>query len=337
MPDDTSAESTPDAKPQIFAKRYEILRPIGRGGMGKVFLVKDLETGQTLALKMLRSRYQQNDKIVARFRREIETVRQLDHSCIVKIFDADTYNDLTYYTMEYIKGKSLRQWRIERGRLRFSAVVRVLCLVAHALQHAHKVTIHRDISPENIMVLRDGSVRILDFGLAKLDDANEGLTIVGMNLGKLQYNAPEQRTNAADVDHRADIFPLGVMFYEMLTGHLPDNKHKFSELRPDLPPECDAFLEKAMAFDREERFATAADFHKELLRIYNLHQERRKALKEARRIAAETPVKWYARFHPAPILAWLKKRLGRKPAPVPITEEEPETEEPEPIKAASVD
>jgi len=335
MPDDKAAESTKTDQAQVFARRYEILRPLGRGGMGKVFLVKDLETGRRLALKMLRSQYQQNDKIVARFRREIETVRQLDHPCIVKIFDADTYSGMTYYTMEYIKGKSLRQWRIERGRLRFSAVVRVLCLVAHALDHAHRVTIHRDISPENIMVLPDGGVRILDFGLAKLDDANEGLTIVGMNLGKLQYNAPEQHKDAANADHRADIYPLGVMFYEMLTGRLPDKKHHFSELRPDLPPECDAFLEKAMAFDREERFATAADFHRELLALYNLHQERRKARQEAERIAAERPRKWYDGLRPAALVVWVKGRLGKPPPPV--VEEEPDEEDAEPVRTATPD
>ena len=321
-------------KPAVFAGRYEVVRPLGRGGMGKVFLVRDRQTDRCLALKMLRRQHLQNEKVVARFRREINTIRKLDHPCIVKIYDTDTWQGRTYYTMEYIRGKSLRQWRMERGRLRFSAVVRVLCLVADALHHAHRVTIHRDISPENIMVLPDGGVRILDFGLAKLDDTQEALTMVGSNLGKFQYNAPEQQTDAPNVDHRADIYPLGVMFFEMLAGRLPDHKHRFSQLRPDLPPECDAFVEKAMAFKREDRFPTAADFHRELLRIYHLHQERWQARKEAERIAAARPRRWYDPLRPAALAAWLRARLSLRRTP-PVTYEEESTEDgPPPISPA---
>lgn len=253
---------------KVLAGRYEVLRPLGRGGMGKVFLVRDLTTGRELALKMLRSQWQSRKAVVARFLREIETVRRLDHPCIVKILDTHHDDELLFYTMEYIEGKSLRHWMQKRGRLEFGSAVRVLSLVAHALEHAHRVTIHRDLSPENIMVLPDGSVRLLDFGLAKLEDTNQGLTMVGSSLGKMQYVAPEQRRNASQVDHRADLYPLGVMFFEMLSGQLPNGRDFLTRLCPELPPETDAFVERAIAADPAERFQSAREFRHALMALY---------------------------------------------------------------------
>jgi serine/threonine-protein kinase len=275
-------------KTRLVAGRYEVIRPLGRGGMGKVFLVRDRESGQQLAMKVLRTQYQYNERVIARFAREVAAIRQLEHPCIVKIFDARRAGDTLFYTMEYIEGRSLRDWIQKRGRLDFGSTVRVLCLVADALEHAHRVTIHRDISPDNVMVLSDGSVRLLDFGLAKLSDDNAGLTMVGVNLGKIQYNAPEQRRNASTVDHRADIYPLGVMFFEMLTGHRPKPGEKLSELRPELPPGCDGFLALAMADDPGERFPTAAEFRDALFGLYQLSQEHTDASPKTQ---PEVPVK----------------------------------------------
>lgn len=257
---------------KMIGGRYEIEKSLGRGGMGKVYKVLDRQTGETLALKMIRSQYQANGKAVARFDREVAAVRQLNHPCIVKIYDAKRDGNLLFYTMEYVRGKNLRDWMRERGQLGLGSVVRVLCLVSHALEHAHKVTIHRDLSPENVMVLPDGSVRLLDFGLAKLTDDNAALTQVGVSLGKILYVAPEQRLSAAEVDHRADIYPLGIMFYEMLAGELPKLGTKLTDLRPDLPPECDAFCEKAAASDPVDRYASAAEFHSALRELYALYE-----------------------------------------------------------------
>lgn len=259
---------TEQPRRRLLADRYEVLRPLGRGGMGKVFLVRDIQTDREVALKMLRSQWQSRKAVVARFLREIETAQRLNHPCIVKIFDTYHDDDYLFYTMEYLDGKSLRAWMKQRGQLSFGSAVRVLSLVAHALEHAHQFTIHRDLSPENIMVLPDGTIRLLDFGLAKLEDANQGLTMVGTSLGKLQYVAPEQQRNAADVDHRADLYPLGVMLFEMLTGQLPDARHHLSDHRPELPQELNAFVEKAMAADRDARFQTAREFRKTLVDIY---------------------------------------------------------------------
>jgi len=252
----------------IIADRYEVLKPLGRGGMGKVFLVQDKQTNQRLALKLMRAQYQHNQKAIARFLREVEAVRQLNHPCIVKIFDAQMEGEQLFYTMEYVDGRSIRDWLMNKGPLSFGNTVRILALVADALEHAHQITIHRDISPDNVMVCRDGSVRLMDFGLAKLADAQTPLTMIGTNLGKIQYSAPEQRKNAAGVDKRADIYPLGVMFFEMLVGRRPQPGDKLSRLKPDLPKECDEFLEKATASSPEERFQSAKEFRDTLLNLY---------------------------------------------------------------------
>ncbi len=292
---------------KVIAGRYEVIRALGRGGMGKVFLVTDRTTGQKLAMKVLRNRWMYHERIMARFAREVEALRQLDHPGILKIYEAQRDADLLFYTMEYVEGKSVRDWLRERGQLGFGSVVRVLCLVATALEHAHRITIHRDISPDNIMVLRDGSVRLLDFGLAKLNDAFQGLTMIGTNMGKIEYNAPEQRINAAGVDQRADIYPLGVMFYEMLTGRRPDSKHTIAELRPDLPPGCDALCSKAMAANPDERFATAAEFHKALLELYQASQSAETAAAKA----APRDADGTAQPARASMRTWFSKMLGR--------------------------
>lgn len=258
----------------VIAGRYEIIKPLGRGGMGKVFLVRDRQTDKHLALKLMRSRYQQNPKAIARFLREVEAIRKLNHPCIVKIFDAQMEGELLFYTMEYVDGRSVRDWLEKKGPLSFGNTVRILALVADALEHAHQVTIHRDLSPDNIMVCRDGSIRLLDFGLAKLKDAESPLTMVGANLGKVQYSAPEQIRNAANVDKRADIYPLGIMFFEMLVGRRPKPGDKLSKIKPDLPPECDALFFKAIESDPEKRFSSAKEFRNELLRVYQIWKEK---------------------------------------------------------------
>ena len=258
----------------MLAERYEVRGIIGRGGMGEVYLVIDRTTGKEVALKTLHSKYGTSRHAVARFVREVKLVRQLNHPSIVKIYDAQKWQGTLFYTMEYLPGKSLRRWMQQKQRLDFAPTVRVLCLVASALDHAHKITIHRDLSPENIMIMPDGSVRLFDFGLAKLDDQFKNLTMVGVNLGKLKYMAPEQEINASEVDHRADLYSLGVIFFEMLTGHAPMTGQSITEFRPDLPPEADLFLVKALAREPENRFGSAREFYEALIQLYTVYKER---------------------------------------------------------------
>ena len=258
----------------MVADRYEIRGIIGKGGMGEVYLVLDRTTGKDVALKTLHSKYGTSRHAIARFVREVKLARQLNHPGIVKIYDAQKWENTLFYTMEYLPGKSLRRWLQQRQRLDFGPTVRVLCLVASALDHAHRITTHRDLSPENIMILPDGSIRVFDFGLAKLDDQFKNLTAVGANLGKLKYMAPEQELNAANVDHRADLYSLGVMFFEMLTGRAPLPGQRITDFRPELPQEADLFLVKALARNPEERFSSAREFHDALLNLYKLYKSR---------------------------------------------------------------
>ena len=137
------------------------------------------------------------------------------------------------------------------------------------------------------MVTREGAVRLLDFGLAKIDDQFKGLTVVGANLGKLRYMAPEQELNAAQVDHRADIYPLGIMFFEFMTGKTPIPGQKIIDSCPELPRETDAFLARAMARDPNDRFGTVREFREGLLALYKqsqAQQEKAAALAGASRI-----------------------------------------------------
>ncbi len=286
----------------VIDDRYIIKKKLGRGGMGEVFLVTDTHTNRDVALKTLHAKYSNSRQAVSRFVREVQTVRKLNHPGIVKVLDARKWGDILFYTMEYIDGKNLRVWRQQRRVLEYGPVVRVLCLVADALSHAHQVTIHRDLSPENIMVCRDGSVRLLDFGLAKLDDQFKGLTRAGANLGKAMYMAPEQQNNPSSVDHRADLYPLGVIYFELLAGRAPLPGLKLSTLRPDLPPEVDAFVQQAMAPNPDNRFASALEFKKALLKTYRLYQEKvareQKAAAPTSKVAAvlETIQQYIARL-----------------------------------------
>ena len=266
----------PELEYSVIADRYVVREKLGRGGMGSVNLVQDKQTGQMVALKTLHTKYANSKHAIARFIREVNTSRKLNHPGIVKVYEASKWNNTLFYTMEYIRGKSLRRWLQERHNLEFNSVVRVLCLVADALQHAHQITIHRDLSPENIMVLPDGSIRLLDFGLAKLDDQFKGLTVVGANLGKIHYMAPEQQLNPAGVDYRADIFSLGVMFYELLCGRSPQSGYKVTEIRPELPVECNAFVEKATHPDPNLRFQSSREFRDALLNLYRIQEARTK-------------------------------------------------------------
>ncbi len=257
---------------EFFADRYEIKQQLGRGGMGMVYLAQDWKDQRPVALKTLLPKFAELPQAVARFEREINAARNIDHRAVVKIYDSGTVNGTLYYAMEYIEGKSVRAWMREKKkagkRIGLGSAVRILGMIASALEKAHAFTIHRDLSPENVMVTVSGDVKLLDFGLAKLTDSNQELTRVGVTLGKLQYSSPEQRADAKNVDHRADIYSLGVMFYELLSGELPRPDVKLSSVVPWLPPEADAFVERATANDPNDRFQTARDFRKALMVVY---------------------------------------------------------------------
>lgn len=243
---------------------------LGRGGMSVVYLVLDQETGERVALKTLLPKFREHRMALHRFVREVKAIRKLDHPCIVKIFDTAESDKLMYFTMEYVRGKSLRHMLSKRGKLGFGSTVRIVSLVCSALQQVHKVTIHRDLSPENVMVQASGDLKLLDFGLAKMDHQDTStITHVGVRLGKEEYCSPEQLEDAKNVDHRADLFSVGVMFYEMLAGCLPLPRKRITDYTPELPLQVNAFAEKAMAEDPDERFASARVMRRVLRAIFD--------------------------------------------------------------------
>lgn len=249
--------------------RYTLGRILGYGGMGSVYLARDAVKGQEVALKVLHEKHRDQDWIVARFAREVDVLRTLSHPNVVDLYDAGKDGRKLYYTMEYIKGHNLREWMFKHQPLDFGSAVHILYLTARGLQYIHKRYIHRDIAPENIMLRKDGSVKIIDFGLARKNQCNEGLTIIGTGLGRTDYNAPEQERNAAVADFRADIYPMGVLLYEMLTGTLPPRDTPPSVLAKDLPRGCEAFLTHTLAADAFDRYPDAKTAGKALLDIYH--------------------------------------------------------------------
>lgn len=267
--------------------RYKVEGMLGAGGMGEVYLAFDSVLNRKFALKILPAEYVANHDRLQRFRREAQTISALNHPNIVTIYDVGSFEDVHFIATEYIEGKTVRAL-IEEG-LKLNDTLAIIAQTAEALSAAHQNgVIHRDIKPENIMVRPDGYVKILDFGLAKLAEeehpTNENgslKTQKGMVMGTLAYMSPEQATGD-HVDHRTDIWSLGVVLYEMLTGKKPfrtdDKKAAYNailSLEPQpvssvdnsLPPLLDSILGKFLEKDREMRYQTASDFRADLKRL----------------------------------------------------------------------
>lgn len=277
---------------QRISDRYAVGRLLGYGGMGSVYLVHDELKHRDVAMKVLHDKHREHDWIVARFAREVEVLRTLNHPNVVDLYDAGKDGRRLYYTMEHIKGCNLREWMFRHNPMEFGSAVHVICLAARGLHYVHQRYIHRDIAPENLMLRKDGVVKLIDFGLARKNRCNEGLTLIGTPLGRTEYNAPEQERNAAVADFRADIYPLGVMFYEMLTGELPPRGVSPERLGQKLPPGCDEFLARTLAPDALERYPDAKAAAGALLEIYQRAHRRGKAQRFATAEGEGTRSRW---------------------------------------------
>ncbi len=220
------ARGSPPLPPEELARRLPELEQfelIGRGGMGAVYKARHGKLDRPVAVKVLDSALRDNASFAERFVREARTLAQLDHPNIVSVYDFGHRDDLYYLIMELVDGVNLRQM-MEAGGIEPQAALAMVPPICDALQYAHdQGVVHRDIKPENILVDRKGSIKIADFGLVKLVGRETGrrLTETRQIMGTPNYMAPEQIENPGEVDHRADIFSLGVVFYELLTGELP--------------------------------------------------------------------------------------------------------------------
>lgn len=238
-----------------LGEQYTVEKIVGRGGMGIVYRVRDNLRKRDLALKTVLPKFFNHPQALQRFEQEINMISKLEHPSIAKVYDTGILNKSAFFTMEFIEGKSLRKWMKQRGQLRYDSTLRVMLMLFDALRYVHHYTVHRDISPENVMVLPDGNIKLLDFGLAKLVEDQQSQERIKM--GKVYYSAPEQKLHAHRVDHRADIYSCGVVFYEMLTGHLPRDGVSIRDARPELPEEVDRFYQKCCAEDPDDRFQNA--------------------------------------------------------------------------------
>ncbi|MBI2421788.1 MAG: serine/threonine protein kinase [Candidatus Hydrogenedentes bacterium] len=281
-----------------IAQRYVVMRSLGRGGTGEVFLVHDTHSGREVALKRLWHEHLSKPRITARFAREVQITRKMDHPAIVKVRDAAHDGEDLFFTMDVVDGVNLRTWMYMHGRSSVEAAVRVAGMAARALDHGHRHTIHRDVSPENIMVSPSGAITLIDFGLAKRHGCTEGLTIVNTPLGRREYSAPEQERNASSVNLGADLYPLGVVFYEMLTQQRTRVAQAMEAARPDVGKHFDAFLSRALAEDAGERYPSARELHDDLLGAYCRYQDSKHGIQARRGLkqACGAPRRWWFRI-----------------------------------------
>ena len=248
---------------------YDVHKLLGRGGMGAVYKGTQKSLDRPVAIKILSATLDESDQGFAdRFKNEARALAKLKHPSIVGVYDFGTAADgLLYIVMEYIDGTDVAKMIAKEGRLHTDHAMAITAHVCDALIYAHeRGIIHRDIKPANIMVAYDGNVKVADFGLAKMTHAAEtGLTQSGMAMGTLHYMAPECLMLGSAVDHRADIYAVGVMLYQMLTGKLPKGVFKLPSLQiKGLDPRYDGIIAKALREDREARYQTILEMRADL-------------------------------------------------------------------------
>lgn len=240
----------------------EILELIGRGGMGIVYKARQKQLGRTVALKILSPAVASDPAFAERFSREARALALLNHPHIVAVYDFGRKNDLFYFLMEYVDGANLRQL-LDGGRLAPREALAIVPQICDALQYAHdNGVVHRDIKPENLLLDKRGQLKIADFGLAKLASRQPQevtLTGTGQVMGTLHYMAPEQTEHPQQVDHRADIYSLGVVFYQMLTGELPLGRFAPPSRKVEIDVRLDEVVLRALEKEPAQRYQHASE------------------------------------------------------------------------------
>ena len=293
-----SSTDAPDPKVGLLLNdRYLIVRKLGEGGMGAVYEAKHQLTGRRLAIKCLHPQFQSNREVVERFHREAQAATAVGNEHIIEVTDMGTFEDKSpFIVLEYLDGVEFAKLLEEHPAMPIGRVVHIITQVCDALRNAHAQSIvHRDLKPENIYLVKRGQdsdfVKVLDFGISKMkenaEEIGSGLTKTGMALGTPYYMSPEQAQGMRDVDHRTDIYAIGVILFQALTGRLPFDADSYPQLmvriltqpvpplrtyREDIPAALDDLVLRAMAKDRLQRFASVEELAGALRAFASLNQ-----------------------------------------------------------------
>ena len=277
------------AKGQKINDRYEIVKSIGEGGMANVYLAIDLILDRKVAVKVLRGDLANDEKFIRRFQREAKSVSDLSHPNIVEVYDVGEEDGQYYIVMEYIEGKTLKQLINKRGALTLPEVIDIMTQLTDGLAHAHEAyIIHRDIKPQNIMILDNGLVKITDFGIAMATNATQ-LTQTNSVMGSVHYLPPEQASGKGSTI-KSDIYSLGILMYELITGSVPfkgDNaveialkhmKEKIPSVRkqnPLIPQSVENIILKATAKNPRNRYDSVREMHDDLVTALERDNEKK--------------------------------------------------------------
>jgi len=264
-----------------FAGRYQIIEELGKGGMGKVYKVLDTKIKEKIALKLIKPEIAKDKKTIERFSNELRLARKIRHKNICQMFDLGEEQGTHFITMEFVPGQDLKGLIRQSGQLAIGTTINIAKQICNGLTEAHKSgVIHRDLKPSNIMIDKEGNVRIMDFGIARSLEA-KGITGVGVMIGTPEYMSPEQ-VEGKDVDQRSDIYSLGIILYEMVTGRVPFEgdtpftigvKHKSEpprnpkEINSQIPDDLNNMILKCLGKEKKQRYQSAGEAHAELENI----------------------------------------------------------------------